>query len=161
PIIKSKLEWKNPITVDMWRIAQRLTHKVVKAVLTGPYTMMDWSFNEYYESRESACRDLTAILRREIVALSEAGVKIIEIDESALSARHEEFSLVADALKDLTHSVRSYFILHHAYGNWESLWNKIERLPVDNFSFEMTNSDFDSLRAFKKNPTKKDVTIGV
>lgn len=160
PIIKQKLEWQEPITLDMWRFVQRMTHKPVKAVISGPYTLMDWSFNEYYSSREAACRDLAAILRKEIAALNEAGAKIIQIDEPALTSRPEEFSLVMDGIKEIIGHSKSYFILHACYGDLPAIWKKMERLPVDNFSLEMTNTRFSYLKLLKKWPTDKDISVG-
>jgi len=161
PIIKSKLEWKGPITVEMWRFAQRLTHRPVKAILTGPYTIMDWSFDEHYPSREAALADLTAIIRREVVALAEAGAKLIQIDEPALSSKPKEFPLIQSSLKEITAGLRCYFILHHCYGDVTPLWEKMQQLPVDNFHLEMTNSAFSLLPLMKKLPTTKDLCVGI
>jgi len=161
PIVKGKLEWKGTMTVEMWRFAQRLTHRPLKAVITGPYTMMDWSFNEYYPSRESLCRDLTEILHQELKALVDAGAKIIQIDEPAISSRPDEFSLVQDTIKDLVRGLNAYFILHHSYGDLSKIWQKMQRLPFDNFHLEMANSNFSFLPLIKKFPTPKDLSIGV
>lgn len=161
PIITGKVEWRGPITLDYWRYAQRLTHKVVKAVITGPYTLLDWSFNEHYTSREEALADITAALRKEVLALVEAGAKVIQIDEPALSSNPNEFPLIQKAINELTENVRSYFILFHAFGDAAPLWPKMERLHVDNFHFDMANSDFALLAALKKTKTKKDLSFGV
>jgi len=161
PIIKRKLAWKGPMSVDLWQFAQRATHGPVKAVITGPYTLMDWSFNEFYSSREAACQDLVEIIRRELKALTEAGAKIIQIDEPALSSRLEESALIIMTLKDLTSGMKAYLILHHCYGDLSGLWPKLQRLPIDNSSFETANSNFSFLPWVRKNPTSKDVTIGV
>lgn len=161
PVVRSRLEWKEPLVIDMWQYAQRMTHRPVKAVLTGPYTLMDWSFNEHYASRETLCRDLTAILRKEILALAELGAKIIQIDEPALASNPDEFSLVEDSIKELTRGVKSYFILRHCYGNLVPVWKKMQRLSVHNFHLEMANSRYSFLPHLKKSPTAKDVTIGI
>ncbi len=161
PIITGKLEWQGPIILNTWQFAQRSGNKVVKAVVTGPYTLMDWSFNEFYPSREAICRDLTRIIKKELEILIENGVKIIQIDEPALSSRPGEFNLVASALKELTEGLRAYFILHHRHGNLTTLWPKMIHLPVDNLAFEMTNPSLPVLPLVKKYPTKKDLTVGI
>ncbi len=161
PVIKKKLSWTGPMTVETWQFAQRATHKPLKAIVTGPYTLMDWTFNEYYNSREAACEDLVAIIKKEVHALADAGAKIIQIDEPALSSRPQEFSLVADALNEITSGLKSYFILHFCYGDISTLWARIRTLPVDNFSIEATNSNFEILPLIKKFPTPKDFSIGV
>ena len=51
PVIAGKLAWPGPMTVEIWRYAQGLTDRPVKGMLTGPYTMVEWSFDEHYPSR--------------------------------------------------------------------------------------------------------------
>jgi 5-methyltetrahydropteroyltriglutamate--homocysteine methyltransferase len=161
PIVKGKIEWKEPLVLDTWQFAQRMTRCPVKAVITGPVTLMDWSFNEHYASREALVWDLVEVLRKEILALAGSGAKIIQIDEPSLSANPEEFSLVQDAINSLTKGVKAYFILRHCYGDIAPLWKKMQKLAVDNFHLEMANSRFDFLSVLKKNRTAKDVTAGV
>src|SRR5439155_1438783 len=66
PIIVDKLTWPGPMTVDMWRYAQSLTRRPVKGMLTGAYTMVEWSFDDYYPSRPEAVLDMAPIIRRQI-----------------------------------------------------------------------------------------------
>src|SRR3972149_9293242 len=80
PIIVKEVRWEKPITVDWWRYAQSLTPKPVKGMLTGPYTAMDWSFNEHYPNRREACLALAREIRKEVQALIQAGAKIVQID---------------------------------------------------------------------------------
>ncbi len=161
PIITGKLEWQGPITLSTWHYSQRFTNRILKACVTGPYTLMDWSFNEYYPSRTSICEDMTKIIRKEIETLIENGARIIQIDEPAISSRPHEFSLAANALKELTAGLKTYFILHHRHGDLSAIWDKWIRLPVDNFSFEITNPGLPVLPLFKKSPTHKDITLGI
>lgn len=161
PIIKDKLAWKGPIMVEAWQLNQRATNRPLKAVIAGPYTLLDWSFDEYYSSREEALNDLTQILRKEVASLAEAGAKIIQIDEPAISGKPHEFDLFAKCLTELTKGLKSYFILRHAYGNWDGIWNQAKKLPVDNFYVDGFNSNFSFLNTLKKSPTEKDVTIGI
>lgn len=161
PVIKNKLLWTKPIVVDFWRISQRSTHKPVKAILTGPYTLMDWAFNEYYNSREAALKDMTAVIRKEVEALEEAGAKFIQFDEPAISSRPIDFPLISEAYRTITEDIAAYFILHHCYGDLDSVWPKLQRLPVDNLDIETANSNFSILPLIKKYPAKKDITIGV
>src|SRR3989338_6736034 len=55
PIATGQIKWKGPITVEWFIFAQGLTRKPVKGMLTGPYTMMDWSFDEHYPNRRAFC----------------------------------------------------------------------------------------------------------
>src|SRR5262249_28509670 len=79
PIIVEEVRWTGPMTVNWWRWTQSLTDRPVKGMLTGPYTMMDWSFDDYYPSRKAACLALARELRHELAALLEAGARIEQI----------------------------------------------------------------------------------
>lgn len=162
PVIEDKIKWTEPITVHYWKYAQELTEKPVKGILTGPYTMMDWSFNEYYPNRKEACLDLARALRNEVESLYEAGAKIIQIDEPAISARPEELSEFGEeAMNIMTNGIDAYFITHICYGAFEFIYPKMLDLPVDNFDLEMSNSDMDLIELFEENPFNKDISFGV
>jgi 5-methyltetrahydropteroyltriglutamate--homocysteine methyltransferase len=162
PIITGKIKWRGPITVDMWKFTQSLTKKPVKGMLTGPYTMMDWSFNEHYPNRREACLDMARALHEEVKALADAGAKIIQVDEPALSARPEELSdFIIEAMNIVTKGVNAYFITHSCYGAFEFIYPDMLKLPVDNFDLEMSNSELDLVEIFKKHPFTKDISFGV
>ena len=162
PIISGKIKWRGPITVDMWKFAQSLTEKPVKGMITGPYTMMDWSFNEHYPNRREACLDMARALHEEVKVLADAGAKIIQVDEPALSARPEELSdFIIEAMSVVTKSVNAYFITHSCYGAFEFIYPDMLKLPIDNFDLEMSNSELDLVEIFKKHPFTKDISFGV
>jgi len=162
PIISDKIKWRGPITVDWWKFAQSLTTKPVKGMITGPYTMMDWSFNEHYPNRREACLDMARALHEEVKALADARAKIIQVDEPALSARPEELSdFIIEAINIVTKGVDAYFITHSCYGAFEFIYPDMLKLPVDNFDLEMSNSELDLVEIFKKHPFTKDISFGV
>lgn len=161
PIIKGKVGWKLPITVGWWKFAQNMTPKPVKGMLTGPYTIMDWSFIEYYRTRKEATLALAAEIRKEVLALVEAGAKIIQIDEPAVSVRPEELPIAIEAMGLITDGVPAYFITHICYGAFEKVYPNMLDMPVDNFDLEMSNSGLDMLETFKKQPFTKDISFGV
>ncbi len=134
PVIEDEVRWTEPITLDYWKFAQGLTDKPVKGILTGPYTMMDWSFNEHYPSREDACLALAESTRKEVEALVDAGAKIIQVDEPAISARPEELPKFAEkAMEIVTRDLDAYFITHICYGAFEFIYPKMLNLAVNNF----------------------------
>lgn len=162
PIIKDEIEWSKPITLDTWKFAQNLTDKPVKGVITGPYTMMDWSFNEHYPDRESACLALAKTLRKEVESLVDAGAKIIQVDEPAISTRPEELPEFAEKAMDIvTRGLDAYFITHICYGAFEFIYPEMLNLSVSNFDLEMSNSDLDLTALFEKEPFTKDLSFGV
>ncbi len=162
PIIIGAVDWPGPITVKWWKFAQTLTSKPVKGMLTGPYTMMDWSFNEYYPDRKSAAMALARAIRREVEALIEAGARIIQIDEPATSVRSDELDIAIEAMQLVVDGLDdAYYITHICYGTFHEIYPDILRHPADNFDFEMSNSDLDMLEAFRTHPFTKDISFGV
>lgn len=161
PIIVSEVRWRRPITVGWWKFAQSLSSIPVKGMLTGPYTVMDWSFNEYYRDRKATCMALARELRKEVEALIEAGAKIIQIDEPALSVRPEELPIAVEAMQIVTEGMPAYFISHACYGAFEKIYPDMLNLPIDNFDLEMSNSNLDLLDLFKRIPFTKDLSFGV
>src|SRR6202045_2793180 len=161
PIITSAVEWPGPVTVDWWKYAQSLTKKPVKGMLTGAYTIMDWSFNEHYSDRRATAMALAGVIRKEVEALIEAGCKIIQIDEPALSVRPEELPIAVEAMEATTKDLNAYFITHACYGAFEQIYPGMLDLAVDNFDLEMSNSDLDLLEIFRRHPFTKDISFGV
>ncbi|MFQ5892791.1 MAG: methionine synthase [Nitrospinota bacterium] len=160
PIITGPVRWPGPVTVEWWRFAQERTERPVKGMLTGPYTIMDWSFNEYYPTRADATLALAKEVRKEVEALAEAGAKIIQIDEPALSTRPEELPLATEAMEIVTQDMPVYFITHICYGAFEFIYPGMLALPVDNFDLEMSNSELDLLDLFEGHPFTKDFSFG-
>jgi 5-methyltetrahydropteroyltriglutamate--homocysteine methyltransferase len=161
PIIIGEVEWKKPITLEWWRYAQSLTKKPVKGMLTGPYTIMDWSFNEHYPDRRATCLALARVVRAEVEALVEAGAKIIQVDEPALSVRPEELPVALEALQVVMEGLPAYFITHACYGAFEHIYPQMLQAPVDNFDLEMSNSGLAMLALFRKDPFSKDLSFGI
>src|SRR3990172_497710 len=98
PIIVGPIERSGSVTVDWFQFAQSLTSRPIIGMLTGPYTMMDWSFNEYYPSRRRAAEAWAEVIRLEAQELEAAGAKFIQIDEPAISARVDELNLAIDTM---------------------------------------------------------------
>jgi 5-methyltetrahydropteroyltriglutamate--homocysteine methyltransferase len=161
PIITGEVRWEAPITVGWWKYAQGLTEKPVKGMLTGPYTVMDWSFNEFYPGRRETCLALAKEIRREVEALIAAGAKIIQIDEPATSVRPEELRVAIEGLRAVTEGLSAYFITHICYGAFEFIYPGMLEMPVDNFDLEMSNSGLDMLELFKRHRFTKDISFGV
>jgi len=161
PIATGPVRWKGPITVEWFTFAQGLTKKPVKGMLTGPYTMMDWSFDEHYPNRRAFCLDLARAIHEEVKALEAAGAKFIQIDEPAVSTRVEELDLAIEAMKIVTDGVRVKTGTHICYGDFEKAYPKMLGLAVDQFDLEFTNSDFRLLDVIRKVPFTKEVAFGV
>jgi 5-methyltetrahydropteroyltriglutamate--homocysteine methyltransferase len=161
PVIVGPVRWPGPITVDWWRWTQSLTRRPVKGMLTGPYTIMDWSFDDHYPDRKAACLALAHEVRKELQALLEAGARIVQIDEPALSVRPEELGFAVEAMHALVDGLPAYYIVHACFGAFETIYPGLLDLPVDNLDLAISHSALDLLGMFEKDPFTKDLSLGV
>jgi 5-methyltetrahydropteroyltriglutamate--homocysteine methyltransferase len=161
PVITGKLRWPGPMTLDMWRYAQGLTDKPVKGMLTGPYTMVDWLFDEHYGDRTQAVLDMAAVLHQEALELDKAGASYIQVDEPAATTRFDEMDLVSRGLAIVTQGLKAKTVTHFCYGDFARVFDQIVSLPVDQLDIETANSDYDLLELFRGNRFNKDLAMGV
>ena len=161
PVIVDELRWREPITVDLWRYAQSLTDKPVKGMLTGAYTMVEWSFEEYYESRRAAVLAMAQAVREEVLALQAAGATYVQIDEPACSTRPDEIALAAEAMAVVTEGLAAKTITHICYGDFAPVYDDLLSIPVDQFDFEMANSNYDLLDLIGRNGFNRELGLGV
>jgi 5-methyltetrahydropteroyltriglutamate--homocysteine methyltransferase len=161
PIIAGEVKWPGPMTVAWWKRTQAMTRRPVKGMLTGPYTIMDWSFNDHYPTRAHAAMALAREIRKEVEALIEAGCKLIQVDEPALSVRAEELPVAIEAMHVVTDGLPAYFFTHVCYGAFEFIYPAMLELPVDNWDLEMSNSGLDLVELFREHPFTKDLSFGI
>jgi 5-methyltetrahydropteroyltriglutamate--homocysteine methyltransferase len=163
PIIVAKLRWQGPMTVERWKYAQGLTKKPVKGMLTGPYTMVEWSFDEHYPTRRQAVLDMARLLHQEAMALAQAGAHYIQLDEPAIHTRPEEdFEIAVEAMKIVVEGVRAEFHTHICYGEVELIYPQMLQLPVSQIHLAFKNTDFQYLELLRQHPfEEKDLGVGV
>ncbi len=162
PVATGGVVRTHPITLEWWQFAQSLTDRPVKGMLTGPYTICDWSFNEAYETREDLVMALAEVIRQEAEDLKAAGATYIQIDEPAVSTRMDELELAIKALGVVTSGLDGvHTITHICYGDFHRAYPKMLDLPVDQIDLEMTNSNFDLLDEFRESPFTKSIGLGV
>jgi 5-methyltetrahydropteroyltriglutamate--homocysteine methyltransferase len=161
PVVKGEIEREKPITLETFKYAQSLTSKPIKGILTGPYTLCDWSFNEYYPEREDFVFALAEVIHQEAIDLENAGAKYIQIDEPAVSTRPEEMDLVIKAMRIVTLGIKAKIICHICYGDFKTIYPKILDLPVDQLDFEFANSNFANLEIFREPKFTKEIAVGV
>jgi 5-methyltetrahydropteroyltriglutamate--homocysteine methyltransferase len=158
PILFGNVSRRGPMTLRWWRFAQSCTSRPVKAMLTGPVTMLQWSFVRDDQPREQTCRQLALAVRDEARDLERAGAAIIQIDEAALREglplRRDQqagylrwaidcFRLVTGALHDET-QVHS----HMCYSHFDAILADIARMDADVVSIEASRSQMKLLDAF-------------
>ncbi|MGH7859140.1 MAG: methionine synthase [Candidatus Binatia bacterium] len=161
PIITGEIRWRGPMTVDWWRYSQSLTEAPVKGMLTGGYTVMDWSFNEHYPDRRAAALAFATELRKEVEALIAAGCKIVQIDEPALSVRANELDVAVEAMEITTSGLDAYFITHACYGSFETLFPGMFHMPVDNFDLTTEKYGIALVEMFAREAGDADLSYGV
>lgn len=161
PIATGPIGRDHPVTVEWWEYAQSLTSKPVKGMLTGPYTICDWSFNEHYATRRDFVLDLAKVIRDEALDLERAGARFIQIDEPAASTRMDELDLVIEAMAIVTEPLSAHTITHICYGDFHRAYPKMLEIPVDQIDLEFANSDYSLLDEFSEHEFTKYIGLGI
>lgn len=171
PIIYGDVEWTSPMTVKETTEAQLLTSKHVKGMLTGPITILNWSFVRDDLSREMVANQIALALKEEIQALENAGIAIIQVDEPALREglplRKEDWidylSWAVNAFKLATSSVRNETQIHThmCYCEFNNFIEPIRALDADVISIETSRSHGELIQSLKHNPYDLGIGLGV
>ena len=172
PIIFGDIRRENPITVFYSEYAQSLSDKPVKGMLTGPVTILNWSFPREDISLKEMAFQIGLAIREEVLDLEEAGIKIIKIDEAALKEklpiRREEWNSEyldwAIPAFRLCHSgVRpeTQVHTHMCYSEFEEIVKDIDNMDADVISFEASRSKLTIIDALKANQFETEVGPGV
>jgi len=160
PIIVGDVSRPRPMTVDWSRYAQSLTTKPMKGMLTGPVTMLQWSFVRDDLPREVVCRQIALALRDEIHDLEQSGIAIIQVDEPALREglplRQREragyLRWAVDCFLLATSGVRddTQIHTHMCYSEFNDIISAIAELDADVISIETARSRMELLSAFER-----------
>ena len=172
PINFGDIRRENPITVFYSEYAQSLSDKPVKGMLTGPVTILNWSFPREDISLREMAFQIGLAIREEVLDLEEAGIKIIQIDEAALKEklpiRREEWASEyldwAIPAFRLCHSgVRpeTQVHTHMCYSEFEEIVKDIDNMDADVISFEASRSKLTIIDALKANQFETEVGPGV
>jgi 5-methyltetrahydropteroyltriglutamate--homocysteine methyltransferase len=171
PILFGDVERVRPMTVDWIRYAQSLTERPVKGMLTGPVTLLCWSFVRDDQPRAETCRQLALAVRDEVLDLERAGIGMIQIDEAALreglplrrSEWQEYLSWAVDAFRLATAVVRDETQIHShmCYSEFNEIVPWIARMDADVISIEASRSGMELLRAFEEFAFPNDIGPGI
>ena len=170
-VIFGDLSRPQAMTVEWIRYAQSLTDKVMKGMLTGPVTMLMWSFPREDVSREVQARQLALAIRDEVNDLQAAGINIVQIDEAAfreglplrraqwpayLHWASEAFRLCASGVRDETQ-----IHTHMCYSEFNDVIESIAAMDADVITIETSRSDMELLEAFEAFAYPNDIGPGV
>lgn len=171
PILFGDVERVRPMTVDWIRYAQSLTERPVKGMLTGPVTLLCWSFVRDDQPRAETCRQLALAVRDEVLDLERAGIGMIQIDEAALreglplrrSEWEQYLSWAVDAFRLATAVVRDETQIHShmCYSEFNEIVPWIARMDADVISIEASRSGMELLRAFEEFAYPNDIGPGI
>ena len=172
PVIRGDVYRKNPITVAWSVYAQSLTKKPMKGMLTGPVTILNWSFpREDISIRESIAQIALAI-RDEVLDLEANGISVIQIDEAALREKlplrksdwYTEYLEFAIPAFRLTHSgvkPETQIHTHMCYSEFTDIIAAIDDMDADVITFEASRSDLQILDSLRENHFETEVGPGV
>ncbi len=172
PIIWGDVYRLRPITVDYSVYAQSLTKKYVKGMLTGPVTILNWSFPREDISLKESAFQIALAIREEVLDLESNGIKIIQIDEAALREKlplrkkdwNSEYLDWAIPAFRLTHSgvkPTTQIHTHMCYSEFSDIIKYIDEMDADVITFEASRSDLTIIDTLKENGFKTEVGPGV
>src|SRR5690606_22743712 len=153
PILFGDISRPKAMTVDWIQYAQSLTGKPMKGMLTGPVTILNWSFVRDDQPRSESCRQLALAVREEVLDLEQAGVRVIQIDEAALREglplrksewkayldwAVESFRIAANGVADTTQ-----IHTHMCYSEFNDIIASIADMDADVITIETSRSDME------------------
>ncbi len=171
PILFGDISRPHPMTVEWITYAQSLTEKPMKGMLTGPVTILNWSFVRDDQPRSISCKQIALAIRKEVLDLEKAGVRIIQIDEAALREglplRHsgwpeylnwavESYRIAANGVADETQ-----IHTHMCYSEFNDIIESIAQMDADAITIETSRSDMELLEAFENFNYPNEIGPGV
>ncbi len=171
PVLFGDVSRPQPMTVEWWQYAQSLTRKPMKAMLTGPVTILNWSFVRDDVPRSEACRQIALAIRDEVADLEAAGAGMIQIDEAALREglplRKSEWKAyldwAVDAFRLCSSGVRdeTQIHTHMCYSEFNDIIGAIGAMDADVISIETSRSKMELLDAFRDYRYPNEIGPGV
>jgi 5-methyltetrahydropteroyltriglutamate--homocysteine methyltransferase len=171
PVLYGDVNRPDPMTVEWTLYAQSLTGKPVKGMLTGPVTMLQWSFVRDDQSRAETCEQLALAIRDEVSDLEEAGVRIIQVDEPAIREglplrrdRWDEylrwavycFRVATSPVRDET-QVQT----HMCYSDFGDIMERIQEMDADVLLIEAARSRMELLHDWERTGYDNEIGPGV
>ncbi|QGZ99196.1 5-methyltetrahydropteroyltriglutamate--homocysteine S-methyltransferase [Dehalobacter restrictus] len=172
PIIWGDIYRARPMSVDYTVYAQSLTSKYMKGMLTGPVTILNWSFPREDISLKECAFQIALAIRKEVLDLEANGIKIIQIDEAALREKlplrksdwHSEYLDWAIPAFRLVHSgvkPETQIHTHMCYSEFSDIIQDIEAMDADVITFEASRSDLTIVKTLRECEFKTEVGPGV
>lgn len=171
PIIYGDVSRPEPMTVQWSTYAQSLTDKKVKGMLTGPVTILQWSFVRNDQPRSETCNQIAVAIKEEVEDLEKAGIQIIQIDEPAIreglplrkSDWQEYLQWAVKSFKISSSSVKdeTQIHTHMCYSEFNDIIENIAEMDADVITIECSRSNMELLDVFSKFNYPNDIGPGV
>ncbi len=172
PVIWGDVSRSKPMTVEWSVFAQSQTKKIMKGMLTGPVTILNWSFPREDISLKEQAQQLALAIREEVLDLEKNGIKIIQIDEAALREKlplrrsdwHTEYLDWAIPAFRLVHAKvrpQTQIHTHMCYSEFNDIIRDIDAMDADVITFEASRADLKILDALKEANFRTEVGPGV
>ncbi|MDQ3693139.1 MAG: 5-methyltetrahydropteroyltriglutamate--homocysteine S-methyltransferase [Chloroflexota bacterium] len=171
PVIVGDVSRPEPMTVRWSAFAQGLTERPVKGMLTGPVTILNWSFVRDDQPRADTCRQIALAIRDEVADLDRAGIKVIQVDEPALregvplrkedQAEYLQMAVESFRLATAVARPETQIHSHMCYSEFGEIIGSIEALDADVVSIENARSGLEMLEVFREHGYDKGVGPGV
>ena len=172
PVVWGDVSRREPMTVDWSVFAQKQTSKIVKGMLTGPVTILNWSFPREDISLKEQALQIGLAIREEVLDLEKNGIKIIQIDEAALREKlplrhadwHSEYLDWAIPAFRLVHAKvkpETQIHTHMCYSEFNDIIRDIDAMDADVITFEASRADLKILDALKAADFRTEVGPGV
>ena len=171
PILYGDVNRPDPMTVEWTLYAQSLTDKPVKGMLTGPVTMLQWSFVRDDQPRAETCEQLALAIREEVVDLEQAGVSVIQVDEPAiregLPLRRDRWDdylkLAVYSFRVATSPVRdaTQVHTHMCYSDFGDIMERIQEMDADVLLIEAARSRMELLHDWERTGYDNEIGPGV
>ena len=171
PLIFGDVSRPKDMTVEWITYAQSLTEKPMKGMLTGPVTMLNWSFVRDDQDRRTTAYQMALAIRDEVEALEAAGIKVIQVDEAALRegyplrnekrADYEDWAITAFRITTSSVKPETQIHTHMCYSEFSDIMDAIEDMDADVISIENARSDNSLLKIFKERGYKGEIGPGV
>ncbi|WP_454909082.1 5-methyltetrahydropteroyltriglutamate--homocysteine S-methyltransferase [Variovorax gossypii] len=171
PILFGDISRPKAMTLEWTQYAQSLTQRPMKGMLTGPVTILNWSFVRDDQPRSASCRQLALAIRQEVLDLEKGGVRVIQIDEAALREglplrksqwqeyldwAVESFRITANGVRDETQ-----IHTHMCYSEFNDIIASIADMDADVITIETSRSDMELLDAFDNFKYPNEIGPGV
>jgi 5-methyltetrahydropteroyltriglutamate--homocysteine methyltransferase len=161
PAVVDKIVYKEPITLSEYLFLRKVsTRRIVKVTITGPYTIADWSFNEYYSTKEELVKELSSIINKELKMLADNGALFVQIDEPALTTHPDEVEWALELIDRTADNINAKIGLHVCYSNYRLLMPHLDNLRnISQLLLEFANRRFTDLDILKDFPLE--IGLGV